>query len=314
MKILVTGGAGFIGSHIVDAYIDAGHEVIIIDNLSTGNRQNINPQAKFFELDIRDAAVADVFADERPDIVNHHAAQISVTISTQKPIFDADVNILGSLNIFANAAKYGAQKIIFASTGGAIYGDADEYPTTENYVPMPVSPYAIAKFSAEKYLHYYFYQFGLNYLVLRYANVYGPRQIPHGEAGVVSIFIENLLQKKEPHLYAYQDEPNGMIRDYVFVGDVVTANLKGLEMCDNEVINIGTGKPTTTGELYHQIATLLESDIKPKQMGARPGDIHRSCLDISKAREVLNWSPETSLQEGIEKTIDYFAKNTKKER
>jgi UDP-glucose 4-epimerase len=308
MKILVTGGAGFIGSHIVDAYLDAGYEVLVIDNLSTGDLNNLNPKAKFFELDIRDKKVADIFAKERPDIVNHHAAQISVTVSTQKPIFDADINILGSLNIFTNSAKYGVQKIIFASTGGAIYGDADEYPTTENYVPMPVSPYAIAKFSVEKYLHYYFYQFGLKYLVLRYANVYGPRQIPHGEAGVVSIFIENLLQNKESNLYAYPDESDGMIRDYVFVSDVVNANLQGLEMSDNEVVNIGTGKPTTTGKLYRQIASLMGSNIKPKLMGARQGDIHRSCLDISKAREVLNWYPKTSLQEGIEKTINYFEK------
>jgi UDP-glucose 4-epimerase len=308
MKILVTGGAGFIGSHLVDAYIDAGYEVLVIDNLSTGSRQNLNPRAKFFELDIRDKEVADIFATERPDIVNHHAAQISVTVSTRKPIFDADINILGTLNILENATKYGVQKIIFASTGGAIYGDADEYPTTENYAPIPVSPYAIAKFSVEKYLHYYFYQFGVKYLVLRYANVYGPRQIPHGEAGVVSIFIENLLQKKESHLYVYPDESDGMVRDYVFVGDVVNANLQGLEIGDNEVVNIGTGKPTTTGTLYRQIATLMRTDIPPKLMGARPGDIHRSCLNISKASEILNWYPKTSLEEGIEKTIDYFAK------
>jgi len=306
MKILVTGGAGFIASHISDAYIEKGHKVIIVDNLSTGSKENLNPKAKFYCMDIRDKKLADVFDNEKPDIVNHHAAQISVPISAKDPIFDAEVNILGAINVLQNSVKYGVKKVIFSSTGGAIYGDAKEYPTTENYVPKPVSPYAIAKFSVEKYLHYYNHQFGLKYLVLRYANVYGPRQIPHGEAGVVSIFIENILQNKISNLYAYPENPDGMIRDYVFVGDVVKSNLIGLEKGDNELVNIGTNKETSTGELYHQIAELMNSDIQPKKLGARPGDIHKSCLDISRARNILNWHPQTSLKDGIKQTIEYF--------
>jgi len=306
MRILVTGGAGFIASHISDAYIEKGHKVIIVDNLSTGSRENLNPNAKFYCMDIRDKKLADIFDDEKPDIVNHHAAQISVPVSAKDPIFDAEVNILGAINVLQNSVKYGVKKVIFSSTGGAIYGDAEEYPTTENYVPKPVSPYAIAKFSVEKYLHYYNHQFGLKYLVLRYANIYGPRQIPHGEAGVVSIFIENILQDKISNLYAYPENPDGMIRDYVFVGDVVKSNLIGLEKGDNELVNIGTNNETTTGELYHQIAEFMNSDVQPKKLGARPGDIHRSCLDISRARNILNWYPQTTLKDGITKTIEYF--------
>ncbi len=314
MKILVTGGAGFIASHIADAYIEQGHKVVIVDNLSTGNRDNINPKAKFYHIDICDSKLENIIKTEKPDIVNHHAAQISVPVSTQRPIFDAEVNILGTLNILQNSVKYGIKKVIFSSTGGAIYGDADEYPTTENYVPKPVSPYAIAKFSVEKYLHYYNHEFGLNYLVLRYSNVYGPRQIPHGEAGVVSIFIENILQNKSSNLYAYPENPDGMIRDYVFVRDVVKANLIALESGDSEVVNIGINTETTTGTLYHQIAELMNSDIKPQKMGARPGDIHKSCLDISKANKILNWYPRTTLKNGIKETIEFFQnKQSKKE-
>ncbi|MBC8313663.1 MAG: NAD-dependent epimerase/dehydratase family protein [Candidatus Cloacimonetes bacterium] len=311
MKILVTGGAGFIASHIVDAYVDAGYQVVVVDNLSTGNINNLNSKAKFYEIDITNPDLEKIFKSERPDFVNHHAAQISVPVSTQKPIFDAQINILGTLNILQNAVKYKVKKIIFASTGGAIYGDAEEYPTSENYVPSPVSPYAIAKLTVEKYLHYYNYQFGLKYLALRYSNVFGPRQIPHGEAGVVSIFIENILRKESSNLYSFPNKPDGMIRDYVFVGDVVDANLLGLKIGNNDIINIATNKETSTVQLYNQIAEILNSDITFKRGDSRAGDIRRSCLDISKAKKILNWSPKTELKKGIILTIKFFENKMK---
>ena len=239
MKILVTGGAGFIGSYVVDKFIESNHEVVILDNLSTGKEENINPKAKFYEVDIRSERLEGIFKLEKPDIVDHHAAQISVPVSVRDPLLDADVNALGFLNILQNCVKFQTQKVIFISSGGAIYGEATEYPTTENYQPQPLSPYAIHKFISEKYLQYYHHQFDLNYTVLRYANVFGPRQIPHGEAGVVSIFITNMRDGKQSHLNAYKDKPDGMIRDYVFVKDVVEANLLALEKSNSEAFKLG---------------------------------------------------------------------------
>jgi UDP-glucose 4-epimerase len=194
MKILVTGGAGFIGSNVVDGYIGAGHEVLILDNLYTGKRVNVNPQARFYEMDIRSREAAKVVLDEQPDVLNHHAAQMSVPASVSDPGFDADVNIRGFLNLLEAAVKSGVKKVIFISSGGAVYGEAEEYPTSEAYLPKPLSPYAITKYSSEHYLTYYRHQYGLDYTTLRYANVYGPRQIPHGEAGVVAIFMNNLIE------------------------------------------------------------------------------------------------------------------------
>ena len=203
MRIIVTGGAGFIGSHVVDRYVDLGHEVLVIDNLSTGFKRNVNPLAYFEKIDIRSEYLNRVFREFQPDLVNHHAAQISVPISVKDPLLDADINVRGFINLLENCVSYNVKKVIYISSGGAVYGEADEYPTTENYTPAPLSPYAVNKLLGEKYLAFYNHQYGLNYTVLRYANVFGPRQIPHGEAGVVSIFINNFLDQKQSNLYVY---------------------------------------------------------------------------------------------------------------
>lgn len=311
MKIIVTGGAGFIGSNLVDEYIKLGHEVAVIDNLSTGSKRNLNAKAKFYEADIRSPEIAKIFKTEKPDIVNHHAAQISVPDSVKDPVFDAEVNAVGLLNILENCVKFKVKKVIFISSGGAIYGEAEEYPTTENYQPIPLSPYAIHKFLGEKYLKFYNHQYDLDYVVLRYANVFGPRQNPEGEAGVVSIFITYLLQNKQTFLYAYEDNPDGMIRDYVYVKDVVQANVKALDYNKNDAFNIGTGNETTTGELYRVVSQNMKENIEQIKSGARPGDIRRSCLNVDKAKTVLGWESNYSLTEGIIETIEFFRNKEK---
>jgi UDP-glucose 4-epimerase len=308
LKILVTGGAGFIGSNVVDAYVEDGHEVIVVDNLSGGYKENVNKKAKFYLVDVRSPLLEEVFKLEKPDLVNHHAAQMSVPYSVENPGFDADVNVLGLLNILQNCVKYSVKKVIFISSGGAVYGEADEYPTTENYAPKPLSPYAITKFVSENYLYYYKHQFNLDYAVLRYANVYGPRQVPHGEAGVVSIFIEKLQNGETPTVFAYPDEPDGMVRDYVFVGDVVEANRAVVEKGSGEAWNIGTGLETNTRTLYDTICRVMGCSIKPNPAGARKGDLKHSCLNVDKAAEGLGWKANHTLEEGVAKTYEYFKK------
>ncbi len=314
MKIMVTGGAGFIGSHVVDRYIVEGHEVAVVDNLSTGKRHNINPSARFYLMDIRSNLLEEVFKLERPEIVNHHAAQISVPASVEDPLSDAGINISGFLNLLQCSVKYGIKKVIFISSGGAIYGEADKFPTPEDYLPQPSSPYAISKLISEHYLNFYKKQYGIDYTVLRYANIYGPRQVPHGEAGVVSIFIEKLLKGEVPTIYYHDGEPEGMIRDYCYVEDVVKANILALEKGSGEAFNIGTGKGTVTMELYRNILSLMRSSgfakekiyDKPKKGPARPGDIKKSCIDIRKAQNLFGWKPDYDLSSGLEKTIKWF--------
>lgn len=306
MKILITGGAGFIGSHVADACLEAGHQVVVVDDLSSGNLANLNPAVKFYQLDIRDPALEEVFATEKPDVVNHHAAQISVPHSVTEPLLDAQINILGLVNVLENCVKHHIKKVIFISSGGAIYGEAEEYPTTEDYPPQPLSVYAINKFAGENYLRFYQHQYGLEYTVLRYANVFGPRQIAQGEAGVVSIFVEKLLQDSAPTIYAYPDDPEGMIRDYVYVKDVVRANLAVLDRGSNEVFNIGTCEETTTSQLYKTILWQLGKKIQPLKGPARKGDLRRSMLDNSKAFKELGWSPIYSLEDGIRETVTWF--------
>lgn len=322
MKILVTGGAGFIGSHVVDGYIKKGYEVVIVDNLSSGKWENINKKARFYLIDIRNInEMNKIFERERFDIVNHHAAQISVPYSVLNPGEDAQINVYGFINILELSVKYKVKKVIFISSGGAIYGEADEYPTTENYIPKPLSPYAITKYISEKYLYYYNHQYGLDYTVLRYANVYGPRQIPHGEAGVVSIFMTRLLKGEKCTIYAYKDEPEGMKRDYVYVKDVVNANITAINRGSKEIFNIGTGIPTSTEELYFKVFEKLKKICKipeslkiPLKDKERPGDIRRSCLNIEKAKHILKWKPEYSLDEGIKETAQWQLKHFKGEK
>ncbi|MBN2461669.1 MAG: GDP-mannose 4,6-dehydratase [Candidatus Cloacimonetes bacterium] len=307
MKILLTGGAGFIGSHVAEKYLELGHEVVIIDNLSTGNMRNIPAAARFYEMDIRSPKLVAVMNKERPQIVNHHAAQISVPYSVSEPQFDVDVNVTGFINLLQSCVKTDVKKVIFISSGGAVYGEAEEYPTSERYSPQPLSPYAINKYVSEKYLYYYHHQFGLPYTILRYANVYGPRQIPHGEAGVVAIFITNFIDARQSVLYAYQEEPEGMIRDYVYVKDVVTANVLVLDRGEMEIYNVGTGIETSTGSLYQIIMALMHQDIAPIRKPARPGDLRKSCLDITKIKGELNWQPGYDLTSGIRETIGFFS-------
>ncbi len=311
MKILVTGGAGFIGSHVVDGYIREGHDVVVVDNLYTGKMENLNPEARFYLLDVRNRELEKVFELERPDIVNHHAAQMSVPVSVEDPDFDARVNILGFINLLENSVRYGVKKVIFISTGGAIYGETENIPTTESEIPKPLSPYAITKYSSEQYLRFYRHQHGLDYTVLRYANIYGPRQIPHGEAGVVAIFIDKLIKGEIPTIYHYPDETDGMTRDYCYVEDVVRANLLALSKGSEEIINIGTSIETTTGQLYREILSLMRkqgyakdsSFDNPSKGPARPGDLHRSALSYRKARELLGWEPEHDLRKGLQETV-----------
>lgn len=314
MKILVTGGAGFIGSHVVDSYIAEGHEVSVVDNLITGKKENLNPSAKFYLMDIRSELLQDIFKRERPEIVNHHAAQISVPVSVENPKLDAEVNVLGLINLLECSVKYGVRKIIFASSGGSMYGEASVIPTPEDYPAMPASPYAISKYISEHYLNFYRNQYGLGFSVLRYSNIYGPRQIPYGEAGVVAIFIEKLLKGEVPTIYHYEEEPGGMIRDYCYVEDVVKANILALKSSSGEAFNIGTGIGTITSALYRSILSLVRNYgyakdpifDEPLKGPARPGDIRRSTLDTRKAKTLLGWSVEHDLKAGLIKTLKWY--------
>jgi len=307
MKVLITGGAGFIGSHVADAYLQAGHEVFIVDNLRTGNLENVPKTAKFHLLDICSSELDRLFELVKPDIVDHHAAQISVTVSARDPMQDAQINALGMLNLLQCSVRHSIKKFIFASTGGAIYGDTEDMPTAEEHPPEPISPYGIHKYLGEHYLRFYALQYGLEYTVLRYANVYGPRQNPQGEAGVISIFINALLKGETPTLFAYADEPDGMLRDYVYVEDVAAANLLAAERGSGQLINIGTEIATTTGALYREISRLFDHPPEPKRADARPGDLRRSCLSIGKADAILKWKPSVQLRDGLSRTVKFFS-------
>ena len=314
MKILVTGGCGFIASHIVDAYVANGYEVVIVDNLSFGKRENRNEKAQLYVTDICSVDLEDIIKSEKPDIVNHHAAQISVPQSVEEPLYDAEVNIKGTIRLLELSKKYNVAKFIFASTGGAIYGEADTVPTDENYVPEPASPYAISKFAAEKYIKFYNRQYGLKFMILRYSNVYGPRQIPHGEAGVVSIFTEMLLAGKRPVLNHYPDEERGMVRDYCYVKDIANASLIAAKNERVGLYNIGTGRGTHTLDLYRHIfdalikkgKALSQAFYEPGQGVTRPGDIRVSTLDVTKAKEEINWQPGYDIKTGVSETIDWY--------
>jgi UDP-glucose 4-epimerase len=305
LNILVTGGAGFIGSHVVDAYVAAGHRVIVVDDLSTGRRENVNPKATFLQIDIRSDKLQSVFEHERVDVVNHHAAQMDVRRSVEDPIFDASVNITGGLNVLENCRRFGVKRFIFASTGGAIYGEQDYFPADENHPTRPLSPYGITKLATEKYLHYYREVFGLDHVILRYANIYGPRQNPHGEAGVVAIFTSKMLGGLQPTI----NGDGQQMRDYVYVGDVVQANLAALELNTSDTFNIGTGIETTVNELFLALRKLANASCVEHHGAAKPGEQQRSVLDSVKANTGLPWQPKTTLQEGLAKTVEYFRKN-----
>ncbi len=301
-KILVTGGAGFIGSNVADRFIQDGHKVVIIDNLSTGVKANLNKKAKFYKVDIRSAVIDKIFEREKPDILCHYAAQIDVRKSTNDPIFDAEVNIIGSLNLFNASVKHKVKKIIFASTGGAIYGEQDYYPADENHPANPVSPYGVAKLAIEKYLHFYKEVYGINFVALRYANVYGPRQNPFGEAGVVGIFTERLLGGKK----AIINGDGKQTRDFVFVEDVVESNVLALKYPKSDIFNIGTGIETDVNRIFRTLDEKIGSGQKELHGPAQLGEQQRSVLECLKAKRVLKWKPKYNLEEGIAKTVEYY--------
>lgn len=313
MNILVTGGAGFIGSHVAEGCLQQGHRVAVVDDLSTGSRDNLPEGIVFYHEDIRSSEIDRIFKHERPDILNHHAAQANVPMSVSDPVRDADINIGGFLNLLEAAVRQGLGKVIFISSGGAVYGEAAEYPTSEACPPRPLSPYAVAKYASEYYLGFYRRQYGLDFTVLRYANIYGPRQVPHGEAGVVAIFMNNLLDGLPSVLNSFPDDEAGMVRDYTYVGDVVEANLAAMERGSGEVFNIGTGEGTKTADLYRLIfeeARAMQPLIPDRlarlePQAARPGDIPRSCLRVERAARVLGWRPQISLNAGIHKTFQW---------
>jgi UDP-glucose 4-epimerase len=302
-KVLVTGGAGFIGSNIADAYIAEGCDVVVVDNLSSGRKENINPKAKFYKADITDAkAVHEIFEKEKVELLNHHAAQIDVRKSVADPSFDASTNILGTLNLLEAAKNSGVKKVVFASSGGTIYGECGKTAPDEMAQGQPLSPYGITKYSVEFYLKYYAAIHGMKYTILRYANVYGPRQDPHGEAGVVAIFSNRVLSNQELCIFGDGEQT----RDYVFVGDVVKANVAALNKGDNEIINIGTGQLTSVNELFRQMAAINGYTKAPDYKPARAGELFRSFLNNKKAKEILNWEPTMPLKEGLRSTIEYF--------
>ncbi|MCD6359788.1 MAG: SDR family NAD(P)-dependent oxidoreductase [Armatimonadetes bacterium] len=302
MRILITGGAGFIGSNIADRYIELGHEVAIVDNLATGRPSNINPQADFHEVDITDREALDaVFAAVRPEVVNHHAAQMDVRRSVAEPQFDAATNIIGTLNVLEGARSAEARKIIFSSSGGAVYGELEQIPAPETHPLQPISHYGASKLAGEVYIRLYHRLYGLAYTILRYANVYGPRQNPHGEAGVNAIFGGMMLRGETPTIFGRGDKT----RDYVFVGDVVAANVLALERGDGEALNIGTGVQTTDQEVYDAVAAAAGFDKPPIYGDERAGDVRHSAVDPSRAKEVLGWEPTMSFREGVKLTVDY---------
>lgn len=302
MKILVTGGAGFIASQIADALIEQDNEVFILDNLSTGFEKNINPKARFIKADIGDKSLSELFENEKFDIVNHHAAQMDVRKSVADPAFDATTNILGTINLLQNCIKTKVKKFMFSSTGGAIYGEQNYFPADENHPVSPLSPYGISKLAVEKYLFFYKAQYNLNYTVLRYANIYGPRQNPFGEAGVVAIFTSKLLKNVQPIING-----NGMqTRDYVFVGDVVKANLLAIKDDRSDIYNVGTGKETDVNELFNLLNKNIGNEQVEKHGPAAPGEQLRSVISSDKIFKRFGWRPSTPLEEGLQKTIEYF--------
>ena len=302
MRILVTGGAGFIGSNIVDAYVAEGHEVTVVDNLSTGRKENLNPHAKFFKIDIGAEDIETIFKQGRFDVVNHHAAQIDVRKSVANPIFDARVNILGLINLLQNCIKYEVKHFIFASTGGAIYGEQETFPASESHPTHPLSPYGVAKLAGEHYLFFYKQIYGLNTTILRYANVYGPRQDPHGEAGVVAIFTQKFLTGEQPVING-----DGMqTRDFVYVGDVAKANALALSHKGGGIFNIGTGKEITVKQLFRQLADIVGIKAEERYGPAKSGEQKRSVIDFTKANKILGWLPLVSFTEGLNSTVSYF--------
>jgi UDP-glucose 4-epimerase len=302
-KILVTGGAGFIGSHVVDLFLEKGYEVVVLDDLTTGRLSNLNPQAKFYQIDIRSPKVREVFAAERPDYVSHHAAQIDVRRSVVEPLFDADVNILGSINLIECAKEFEVKHFVYISSGGAAYGEPERLPCDEEHPVNPICQYGASKHTVEHYLYMYHANYGLNYTVLRYANVYGPRQNPEGEAGVVAIFTGKMLAN-EP---ATVNGDGEQTRDFVYVEDCAFANYLALTVDHQSAIyNIGFGRPTSINEIFYALAKATGYSLPIQHGPAKVGETRHIYLDARKAARELGWTPTVSLEQGLEKTVSYL--------
>ena len=302
MKVLVTGGAGFIGSHLVDRLIQEGNQVVVIDNLSTGKRKQVNKKAVLYKIDIRSKRIERVFRKERPLTVVHLAAQMNVRHSTENPEFDADVNILGTLNLLEHAVNNGVRKVSFASSGGAVYGEQEVFPAAESHRTEPLSPYGISKLAGEKYLAYYANTMGLRTVVLRFANVYGPRQDSEGEAGVVAIFSKLMLEGGQPII----NGTGKQTRDFVYVDDIVEAIMATIGEDIQGIFNVGTGQESTVNECYGIIKSLTNSSCKDLYGAAKKGEQFRSVLDVTKLRERFGWDPQVSLPEGLKLTVEFF--------
>ncbi|HZK49669.1 MAG TPA: NAD-dependent epimerase/dehydratase family protein [Thermoleophilia bacterium] len=308
MRVLVTGGAGFIASHVSDRLLDRGFDVAIVDNLATGKRENIPAGARFHEVDVRDARLAEVFEAERPDIVIHHAAQMDVRKSVTDPRYDADVNLLGTLNLLECCRVHGTRKVVYAGTGGAMFGEAAYLPVDEKHPVQPISPYGVSKHTVEHYLYAYRANFGLDYTVLRYPNVYGPRQDPHGEAGVVAIFSLQLLNGETPRIFG----DGTKTRDYCYVGDIVEANMLAIERGSDGLFNIGRGIEVSDRQVFESVRDAVGVDIEPEYAPTRPGEVEHIALDATLARETLGWEWKVDLAEGVGRAVDFYKERRKR--
>jgi UDP-glucose 4-epimerase len=302
-SVLVTGGAGFIGSHVVDALIDAGHDVSVIDNLATGRRENVNERATFYEVDLRDAErTRQVVEETDPDVVHHLAAQAGVRQSVADPLYDAECNIIGSLNLIQACRSSGVKRLIYASSGGAVYGEPEELPVKESAPAQPLSPYGVSKYAVECYLRAAREAWGFQYVVLRYANVYGPRQDPLGEAGVIAIFTSTMLKGDTPHVFGDGEQT----RDYVYVKDVVGANLAAMNGPALQTYNVGTGIETSVCKLFEDLALTIGFTQQPIHDDPRPGEVRRTMVDASRLSEDTGWRPQYDLARGFQETVEWF--------
>lgn len=306
MKILITGGAGFIGSHTAEYLLTKGFEIIIVDDLSTGHKENIPKKAEFIEADIKYNKIDNIFSEIKPEFVIHFAAQLDVRKSVKDPFYDANTNIFGTLNLLENSVKNNVKKFIMISSAGVMYGDTTE-PATEEYPALPLSPYGVTKLAGESYLRTYKFNYDLNYNILRFTNVYGPRQDPHGEAGVVAIFAGQMIKKQRSKLFGF----GKLERDYVFVGDVVRAVFQSLSNGNGEIFNISTAKAISVKQLYDIMSSNFQDLLEPELLPGRPGEQKRSIASYNKAEKILNWKPEISLENGLTETVKYFQSLTK---
>jgi UDP-glucose 4-epimerase len=302
-KILVTGGAGFIGSHVVEQFIGRGFEVVILDDLSTGRASNLNPAARFYRMDIRDPKIREVFEAEKPDFVSHHAAQMDVRRSVAQPLFDADVNILGSINLIECAREFGVKRFVYISTGGAVYGEPERVPCEETDPINPICQYGASKHTVEHYLFMYHVNYGLKYTVLRYPNVFGPRQDPHGEAGVVAIFTGKMMAGEPVAIYG----DGTQTRDFVYVSDCALANYLAVSV-DHQpgIYNLGWGLPTSVNDIFSTLAKVTDYTLPAQYGPAKVGETKHIYLNAEKAKRDLGWSATVSLEDGLRQTVEYF--------